>query len=267
MSTSKRRNGALSVKHGGDSLPRKADLETSTSRSDTSATTSGTSTRTRSTTRSGSRWKMPNKSKPVTPKPFKDRGIRRRFETVREQMADTWNATPDDVATFITACQSPIERQFVTELVEEAGGRLERACTAAKRPDGWYLTISSPFRLQRRLHTSPWLKVYPQRPILTPMSDEKRYRQVDFFFEVCCDESPAGLNDPSCLQRFCVETEGENYHSGPRQRGRDHDRARQLRRVEVESIRFTGSQVNNDDYLTAAKALRFAWDIGTRPIK
>ncbi len=289
MSTSKGHNDATDVKYRGDGLPQEADLSTSSRNSSTSARTRTTSTSTRTrptpspqqkggrtrrtsrkrepTAHSESRWRMPDKSRSVTPKPFKDRKIRREFEAVKEKMRDRWNADPGKVATFITACQSPIERQFVIDLVEEAGGRLERACTAAERPDGWSLTISSPFRLQRRLHTSPWLEVYPQRPILTPESDEKAYRQVDFFFEVCCDEAPAGINGRSCLRRFFVETEGEKYHSNPRERGRDHDRARKLRRIGVEPIRFTGSQVNSSEHHTAAEALRFAWDVGTKPIE
>lgn len=289
MSTSKGHNDTPNVKYRGDGLPQEADLSTSSRNSSTSARTrptapppssqvsephpeqgGGRGTRTshrRGATHSGSRWRMPSKARPVTPKPFKDSRIRREFEAVKERMEDRWNADADKVDRFIRACQSPIERQFVIDLVEEAGGRLERAHTAAERPDGWSLTISSPFRLQRRLHTSPWLEVYPQRPILTPESDEKAYRQVDFFFEVCCDEAPAGINGRSCLRRFFVETEGEKYHSNPRERGRDHDRARKLRRIGVEPIRFTGSQVNSSEHHTAEEALRFAWDVGTKPIE
>jgi hypothetical protein len=189
--------------------------------------------------------------------------IHRRLEAVKEEMGDRWRADPEDVSDFISACQSPIERRFVIDLVDEAGDRLERASTVGKRPDEWFLTISSPFRIQRRLHTSPWLEVYPQRPILTPRDDEKSYRRVDFLFEVCCDEAPAGMQDRSCVRRFFVETEGKEYHGDPKQRGRDHDRARQLMRLGLDPIRFTGEQVNSSDYYTAAEALDLVWHRGT----
>lgn len=209
---------------------------------------------------------MPTGVSPATPSSCPDRMIHRKFEAIKEEMGDIWRADPDDVSEFMKACQSPIETLFVIDLVDEAGDRLERASTVANRTDEWSLTISSPFELQKDLHTAPWLEVYPQRPILTPEDDEKSYRVVDFLLEICCDEAPAGKNGRSCVKRFFVETEGHDYHSSSTQRGRDHDRARQLRRIGLEPIRFTGSQVNSSDYHTAEEALEFVWDVGPRSI-
>lgn len=275
MSTSKGHNGDPNVKYRGDGLPQEADLSTSSRNSSASArasTPSPTRTDTRtscrqSATHSGSRWRMPSRAKRATPKSFEKLRIRQKFEALKEKMEDRWNADPDKVAKFITACQSPIERQFVMSLVKEADGRLERACTAAKHPDEWFLTIRSPFRLQDRLHTSPWLEVYPQRPILTPESDRRTSRRVDFLFEVYRDEAPAGINGRSCVKRFFVETDGEKHHSGWTKRAQDRRRDRQLRRIGLEPLRFTGSEVNDSEYHTAAEALEFVWDMGAKPIE
>jgi hypothetical protein len=207
---------------------------------------------------------MPDGVSSVTPSPCRDRMIHRKLEAIKEEMGDRWRADPDDVFTFTTACQSPIEKLFIIDLVDEAGERLERASTVAERPDEWSLTISSPFNIQRRLHTAPWLEVYPQRPILTPEDDEKSYRVVDFLLELCCDEAPVGVNNRSCVQRFFVETEGHDYHSGSKQRGRDHDRVHQLMRLGLDPIRFTGSQVNSSRHCTAAEALDLMWQRGAR---
>jgi hypothetical protein len=209
---------------------------------------------------------MPNGVDAVTPSSCPDRRIHHKFKAVRERVEDRWRTDPDDVSTFVTACESPIERLFVIDLVEEAAGRLERASTVAARPDEWFLTVSSPFSLQKRLHTSPWLRIFPQRPILTPEDDDKWYRQVDFLLELWCDESPAGKNGQKCIKRFFVETEGHDFHCNSEQRGRDHDRVRQLMRLGLDPIRFTGSQVNSSSHSTAAEALELAWQRGARPL-
>lgn len=253
------------VNHIGDGAAQSAEL----------AEISGPSpsSRPEKTTEEGSathrRWRMPPKVPAVTPSRRHKRDVERRFQQADEAAGHQWKADSDEVYDYMAVCESAAEKLFLIDLVEEAGTHLEHVSTAWARPDGWYITISSPFHVQRKLGCAPWFRVYPQRPILMPdgLMDKRGtrpapagglYSRVDFLAVVHV-ETPAENGKEASRQPVVIEIDGKGSHSGEQKTRRDYTRNHRFQRIGVPPYRYLASDVNDSGYDTGQKVLSDLW--------
>ena len=212
------------------------------------------------------RWRMPSKVPSVEPSRRHKWEIERRFEQVEETAGQNWGADPDEVYNFMAACGSPAEKRFLLELTEEAGARLERASTAWSRVDGWYLTISAPFHVQRKHGCAVWFRLYPQRPILMPddlfdrrdarrTPDADPYCRVDFLAVLHIESPVDEKGGDACPWPVVIEIDGKGNHSGGQEIRRDYRRNHKFRKIRVQPYRYTARDVMSSEYDIGMKVL------------
>jgi hypothetical protein len=258
MSTIKAHDDSENVKYSGDGVPSDVEL-CSTSRS----------------TRED-RWRMPPGATSVDPSGRHKWEIKRKFDRVKESNGQ-WGADPDEVLKFMAACESPAEKLFVIELLKEAETQIQHVSTAWSRADGWHITISTPFHVQRRHGCASWFRVYPQRPIqlsdnifdrrdVCQSPDGDLYCRVDFL-AVIHVETPTVDTSAKSPRPVVIEIDGKGNHSGRQKIRRDYTRNHKFQKIGVPVYRYLASDVNDSGYDTGAKVLSDLWAEAGREIE
>lgn len=271
MTTPNRHEQFENVKSRGDGAPSNEELSSSSPGVlPGEDSTAGTSSDTGALPEAEERWRMPSGTTSVDPHGRHKLEIERQFDRANEATGERWKPDAGELHDFMAACQSPAEKLFLIDLMEVAGGRLENVSTAWSRVDGWYLTISAPFHIQRELGCAPWFRVYPQRPILMPddlldLRDTRRSRDDDLycrvdFLAVLHVEAPS-VEESECPspQPVVVEIDGKGNHSSGQDIRRDYTRNHKFQGIGVPVYRYPASDVNDSQYDTGAKVLSDMW--------
>ena len=142
---------------------------------------------------------------------------------------------------ILDVCESEIERLLVEPLLLVAHGT---GCSVSyhlprQRPGGDYPEIGGHICIQ------------PQYPVWS-------YR-LDFVLTYTCTEYDSRLNSSGVIPRerqVAIECDGHDFHQKtPAQVGRDYTRDHMLQTLEYKVFRFNGSQITNDAYGCAEKAI------------
>lgn len=278
MTTSNRHEQFENVKSRGDGAPADEELSSSSPSKapdqgstagipPADAPSNGTPPDTSAPSEAEERWRMPSGTSSVDPCGYHKLEIERQFNRANEAVGERWKPDADQLHDYMAACQSPAEKLFLTDLLEKAGTLLENVSTDCSRVDGWYLTISAPFHVRRKLGCDPCFRVYPQRPILMPNDlrdlrdtrrsrDDSPYCRVDFLAVI--HESPNTERGGS-PRPMVVEIDGKGNHSSGQDIRKDYTRGQKFQRMGVPVCRYLASDVNDSRYDTGARLFSNVW--------
>ncbi|ABC46380.1 hypothetical protein SRU_p0021 (plasmid) [Salinibacter ruber DSM 13855] len=213
-----------------------------------------------------------------------ERRVDRAFQEARSRYGDTWNANSEDLSDFLRATdpKSPPERLFLIQLFREAGAQLETASTVAANQSDWFLILTSPPDMRKKLegwHTEIWLKIHAQKQVILagqPKLDGRRC-YPDFLVKVQVNEAKSCRHISSrrptkTALKIAVEVDGESFHYDSRRQIEDDvDRHNQLASRGLPSLRCNAWEVNNSERCdgtldVGAKALKRLWTLAGREV-
>jgi len=189
-----------------------------------------------------------------------ERRVDRAFQEARSRYGDTWNANSEDLSDFLRATdpKSPPERLFLIQLFRAAGEQLETASTVAANRSDWYLILSSPPEIRKKLegwHTEIWLEVHAQEQVILagqPNLDGRRC-YPDFLVKVQVNEAKSCRHISSrrptkTALKIAVEVDGESFHYDNRSQIEDDvDRHNQFACRGLKSLRCNAWKVNESE--------------------